>query len=152
MGKQLPIRIEVQSTSRVVALVGKRVVGTASAWFDSNENWVMMKAAVRSGYRRRGIATEMYSTMERVSGRQLKPAISLSDDAFEFWKLYRPEAVANDLRHQPELLGRKAQKEGRIGTIVSASGGIATIEFDDGDRTLGTLSCIRRDKLPQHLL
>lgn len=65
---------------------------------------------------------------------------------------YRPEAVANDRRHRPELLRRLAQKNGRTGKIISASGGVATMEFDDGDRELGTQSCILREDLPMYLL
>lgn len=94
----------------------------------------------------------MYRSIEATSGVQLNPAISLSDDAFEFWKAYRPQAVAHDLRHQPELIGRKAQKNGRIGRIIKACGGIATIEFDDGDNTIGVQSFIRRNDLALHLL
>ena len=150
--KRLAFTIEAPRICTAIAKVGTRIVGMATAWNDSKGDWVILRSEVRPRYRRRGIATAMYRTIEANSGRLLKPAISLSDDAFEFWKAYRSEAVANDLRHRPELLGRLAQKNGRTGKIISASGGVATMEFDDGDRELGTQSCILREDLPRYLL
>ncbi len=152
MAIQKSFVIEVPRPCTAVAKVGSRIVGMATAWYDSEDDWVILRSEVRPKYRRRGIASAMYRSIELTSGKQLKPAVSLSDDAFEFWKSYRPEEVANDLRHRPELLGRKAQKNGRIGTIIAASGGVATIEYDDGNKEIGTKSCIRQDDLPQHLL
>ena len=135
-----------------IAKVGSRIVGMATAWHDSNGNWVILNSEVRPKYRRRGIATAMYKTIEENSKRELKPAVSLSDDAFEFWKSYRPGAVALDLRHRTDLVGRKVQKNGRIAKIIQASGGVATIEFDDGNTEIGTRSCILRDNLDKHFL
>lgn len=150
--KRLAFTIEAPRICTAIAKVGTRIVGMATAWYDSKGDWVILRSEVRPRYRRRGIATAMYRTIEENSRRLLKPAISLSDDAFEFWKAYRPEAVANDLRHRPELLGRLAQKNGRTGKIIKASGGVATMEFDDGDQALGTQSCILREDLPRYLL
>lgn len=152
MSKRMDFTISVPRPCTAIAKVGSRVVGMATAWYQSDGKWVILQSEVRPRYRRRGIATAMYASIERNSGRLLVPAVSLSDDAFEFWKSYRPEAVANDLRHHPELLGRKAQKDGRLGKIIQASGGIATIEFDDGNRAIGTQSCIRREALALHLI
>lgn len=149
MGK--PFVIEAPRPSTAVAKVGKLVVGMATAWYDSNGDWVMLRSEVRPKYRRRGIATAMYKSIEATSGRILKPAVSLSDDAFGFWKTFRPEAVAKDLRHRPELIGREVNKGGRKGTIVAASGGVATVEYSDGKTELGTRTCIRRDNLPTYL-
>ena len=152
MGKRLDFTIEAPRKSTAIARVGSRIVGMATAWNDSDGRWVILRSEVRPKYRLLGIATAMYRSIEATSGVQLNPAISLSDDAFEFWKAYRPQAVAHDLRHQPELIGRKAQKNGRIGRIIKACGGIATIEFDDGDNTIGVQSFIRRNDLALHLL
>ena len=152
MSKQISFTIESPRHSVAVAKVGSRTVGMASAWFDSKGDWVILQSEVRPKYRRRGIACAMYKAIEAGSGRQLKPAVSLSDDAFAFWKSFRPESVAMDLRHQPELVGCPVQKNGRVGIITKASGAIATIEFDDGDSALGTLSYLRREDLAEHLL
>ncbi|MBY0465136.1 MAG: hypothetical protein K2W33_09345, partial [Burkholderiales bacterium] len=96
----------------------------------------MMEVVVSAPYRRRGVATAMYRAVEEQAGRQLKPAVSLSDDGFEFWKAYRPEAVAEDLRHRlDELIGRRGVKHGREGIITKASGGTATLTHPDGMHT-----------------
>lgn len=147
MAKRMDFKVTMRSSSSAVAQVGSLIVGSATAWFDSNDRWVILSSGVRPRYRRRGIATAMYKAIEAESGKQLTPAISLSDDGFEFWKTYRPEAVAQDLRHRPELIGRKAMKNGKVGKIVKASGGVATMEFDDG-----MTSCILRSDLDAHLL
>lgn len=146
------ITLEVRSNHTVVALAGRRIVGMAIPWHDCNGRWVIMKSEVRPAYRRRGIATAMYRAIEAASGKLLVPAHSLSDDAFRFWKAYRPEAVADDLRHHPEWIGCKVQKNGRTARIISVSGTIAVIEFDDGDNTVGSKSFLRAHELEQHLL
>ena len=152
MARRLDFTIETPRNCTAIAKVGKRIVGIATAWHDSDGRWVILQSEVRPKYRRRGIATAMYRSIEATSGKQLSPAISLSDDAFHFWNSYRPEAVANDLRHMPELIGRKVQKNGRPGRIIKAHGNIAVIEFDDRDNTIGSQSYIRRTDLPQHLI
>lgn len=132
------------------ARIGKKTVGRAYAWMDSRGEFVILGVGVSGPFRRRGVATAMYRALEQKSGRQLKPAISLSDAAFEFWKRYRPEAVADDLRHRPELIGRKAHKAGRIGTITKASGRVATLVFDDCPA--GTWSALHANDLEAALL
>lgn len=115
------------------AYVGKRRVGAICAWEDSRGEFVVMEVVVSAPYRRRGVATAMYRAVEEQAGRQLKPAVSLSDNGFEFWKAYRPEAVADDLRHRlDELIGRRGVKHGREGIITKASGGTATLTLPDG--------------------
>lgn len=133
-----PLQIELRPAwkGHFSAFAGKVQVGSISAWIDSRGEFVVMEVMVRPSYRRRGVATAMYRAVEEQAGMQLKPACSLSDDAFEFWKAYRPEAVAGDLRHRPELVGRRAQKNGRPGTITKASGGTAVLTYDDGMTTV----------------
>lgn len=144
-----PISIMVSSLNSVNAFAGKKLIGQATAWEDSNGNFVILKSAVRALYRRRGVATAMYQAIEQASSRELKPAVSLSDDAFEFWKSFRPSAVALDLRHRKdELIGRKVKKSDRMGTIIEASGGIARVAYDDATRgTPDSETYIRRDDL-----
>lgn len=127
-----PIEIRESGKNSVQAFAGKRLVGAANAWEDSNGDFVIMNTEVRQAYRRRGIATQMYKAIEERSGRALRPAVSLSDDAFEFWKSFRPEAVAGDLRHWPELVGQPAKKGDRLGLITKASGRSARLTGDDG--------------------
>lgn len=129
---RLPITIERRHKGSYVAKAGKRIVGSATAWEDSNGDFVIMETAVLPEYRRRGINTAMYRAIEQEAGRQLKPAISLSDDAFEFWKKFRPEAVALDLRHwKQQLIGAHViLPSGKSGVIISASGGGSMVKLD----------------------
>jgi hypothetical protein len=125
-----PVELVWNRKNSVSAMVGKKVVGMASAWRDSNDNFVILNVEVRDQYRRRGIATSMYQAIE-AAAEPLRPAVSLSDDGFEFWKSYRPAAVAKDLRHWKDLLiGARVMKEGHAGRITKASGGTATMAYD----------------------
>ena len=145
--------VESDGTRTAVAKVGSKTVGRATAWEDSRGKWVIMQSEVLPMYRRRGIAAKMYTQIEESSGRQLEPAVSLSDDAFGLWKSFRPESVAQDLRHRPELIGRKVSKDGRVGTITEASGGVASIQYADAAvGTPNSKTIIRRDALESSLL
>ena len=136
-----------------VARAGMRTVGRASAWHDSDNRFVILHSIVSKPFRRRGVARAMYETIERDTGKTLSPAISLSDDAFEFWKRFRPEAVALDLRHRPELVGCKVEKGGRFGAIISVSGSIAMVRYDGtADGEADSQTCVRRADLEKYLL
>lgn len=126
------VRIESPHKGFFNAYVGKKRVGALASWLDSKDDFVVMEVAVSAPFRRRGVATALYRAAEEQAGKQLIPAVSLSDDGFAFWKSYRPAAVANDLRHRPELIGRRAHKDGREGVITKASGGGATLTYPDG--------------------
>jgi hypothetical protein len=130
-----PVELVWNRKNSVSAMVGKKVVGMASAWMDSNDNFVILNVEVRSQYRRRGIATSMYQAIE-AAAQPLRPAISLSDDGFEFWKRYRPEAVAKDLRHW---------KEGHAGSVTKASGGVAIMTYDVPLPNGSTTFLLRKD-------
>lgn len=132
--------------STATAMVGSRLVGRAYAWEDSRGKFVIMNTEVREKYRRRGIARAMYEAIERETGKQLTPAVSLSDDAFEFWKSFRPEAVALDLRHwKDQLIGAPVVWKGLPGKIIKADGGTALMQYDEAQQN-GTQSVIlRRD-------
>lgn len=115
-----------------VARVGDVVVGRALPWVDGQGRFCMQNVAVSPLWRRRGVATALYQQVEADAGRALTPAISLSDEGFEFWKSFRPEAVATDLRHQrDELMGTKVMKKGRLATVVSVGSGTVTARYDD---------------------
>lgn len=145
--KRLPITIERRYKDSYVAKAGKRMVGSATAWEDSNGDFVIMETAVHPDYRRRGINTAMYRAIEQEAGRPLKPAISLSDDAFEFWKKFRPEAVALDLRHwKKQLLGAHVVlPSGKSGVIISASGGGSMVQLDQPTENGSQTFLPRRD-------
>lgn len=143
--KEFVIEMEGQNTA--VATVGKRTVGRANGWMDHRDKFVIMNSEVLKGYQRRGIASEMYKAIETSSGRLLTPAVSLSDDAFAFWKSFRPESVALDLRHwRDQLIGARVSKNGLSGKIIKASGGTATMEYDEAQPN-GTQSTIVRSQL-----
>lgn len=130
------------------AFVGKRRVGAIAAWMDSRDKFVVMDVYVSRPFRRRGVATAMYRAVEEQAGKQLTPAVSLSDDGFEFWKAYRPEAVALDLRHRKEeLTGRRGMKNGREGVLADPNGGTAKLVYPDG-----TYSVVLRAELDDVLL
>lgn len=139
--KHADVRVEKGPLGMYEAKVGNKVVGKAYPWEDSRGQYVMQNVRVSPNFRNRGVGRALYSEIERMTGRQLSPATSLSDDAFEFWKRYRPEAVAQDLRHRPELPGQRVMVRGKMGTISSASGRGATIDLDtvDGSRSTTTL-------------
>ena len=145
--------IEVSSRGETAtAKVGSRVVGKAHAWMDSRDKFVIMNTEVREKYRRRGIASAMYRAIEEASGRQLTPAVSLSDDAFELWKSFRPEAVAQDLRHwKDQIIGARVLYRGDSGRIVKADGGTAIMEFDQPKENGSTQRVILRQNLNEAL-
>jgi predicted GNAT family acetyltransferase len=147
--QRTPFTIETSSNGETAtAKVGSRVVGKAHAWEDSRGKFVIMNTEVRDQYRRRGIASAMYKAIEDATGRELTPAVSLSDDAFELWKSYRPEAVPKDLRHwKDQLIGARVDFRGDTGRIVKASGGAATMEFDQPKDSGATQRTILRDDL-----
>lgn len=128
-----PIRIErIVGSHSYAAFVGPTMIGKASAWMDSREVFSIMDVCIRADFRRRGVATALYREIEANSGKELKPALSLSDEAFEFWKSFRPEAVASDLRQRrAELIGQNVVDRNRPATIFSVSGGVATARYDD---------------------
>lgn len=152
MAKPMPFTIQQARRGSFQAYVGKRLVGAATAWKDSNDRFVIMESFVRPEYRRRGIATALYKAIEAEAGMELLPAHSLSDDAFEFWKTYRPEAVAHDLRHRrAELMGAKVAKDGRLATIENVSAGNVTIHYDDATQTTNSRATIFARGLEQAL-
>lgn len=122
-----------------VAYKGKRVVGKAAPWEDSLGNWTMQNVVVNKNYRRKGVGTALYSHIEKESGRHLKPAISLSDDAFHFWNKYRPEEVKDDLRHRKdELMGQHMVSHRGPGKVISVNSHSVTIEHEDGKQSFIT--------------
>lgn len=59
-----PVELVWNHRNSVSEMVGQKIVGMASAWTDSNDNFVMLRVAVRPPYRRHGIATLMYQAVE----------------------------------------------------------------------------------------
>ncbi len=142
--ERAPVTVEKEGIM-YVARAGKKVVGRAHPWEDSQGNWVMENIRVSPDFRGRGVGRAIYSEVEKQSGRELKPAISLSDDAFEFWKRYRPDAVKDDLRHRADLVGTSVVVKGRAGTIKTASGKVAIVKYDDENSTVA----VRGDKIDE---
>lgn len=112
-----------------------KIIGGAIWTHDVNHGKpAIHKVHVDPAYRKRGVATQLYKHIENHIGQQLHPAHSLSDDGFEFWKHYRPEAVKDDLRHHKDkLLGKSYthERHGK-GTIDGVSSRTATIKKPDG--------------------
>jgi hypothetical protein len=75
----------------------------------------------------------MYSHAESETGKQLVPSNSVSDDAFKFWNKYRPESVAQDMRHHQYLIGQPhTNSSGKTCKIVSLGAKSATVQYEDG--------------------
>lgn len=135
-----PFTYEKQGNSWI-ARSGKTVVGKASAWHDWDNKFVIQDVAVKSTHRRKGVATGLYNAIEQHEGKPLSPATSLSDDAFHFWKKFRPDAVAHDLRHHKEvLMGKEIEHNGKQGRIVSVGQNSATLQYHGEGGTQSTLS------------
>jgi len=144
--RRKPFTVEMVGRNTAEARVGARVVGRAHAWLDCRGVFVILSSGVSKSYRRRGIASAMYRAIEESSGQRLSPAISLSDDAFEFWKRYRPEAVSKDLRHWlDQLIGARVIEDGLPGRLIRASGGSATMEYDEPQPGGTQTIILRRD-------
>lgn len=123
VGAEPRIRVIRGAYGMYEAWIGRKVVGKAYPWTDSRDKFVMMNVRVSPNFRRQGVATALYSEIERQTGKTLEPAISLSDEGFEFWKSYRPSAVAHDLRHRvDELVGRAVMTRHGLGLIETVSG------------------------------
>ncbi len=151
--KPFAFEVEAMSPRFVQARVGKRVIGKASAWVDSLGRFTILNVAVREDYRKRGVARAMYARLEADAGQLLVPAISTSDLAFEFWKRYRPDAVADDLRHRrDELLGRKVRYKGCAATIVTVGSGNVTARYDEGTERFGMETCLSPARLAEALV
>lgn len=150
--KELPLTLSTELLGKghcyIDAYAGKRRVGSISAREDHRGEFAVRETIVAAKYRRRGVATAMYRAVEEQVGRLLKPATSLSDDAFEFWKSYRPEAVADDLRHRKdELNGRRGCKKGRIGILSDIRGFSARLDFPGGN-----FICVSADEIDDVIL
>lgn len=151
MSKPGPVKnllIEQIGKHHYKATVGRRHVGSAVAWRDWAGHFVILNVVVHPSWRRRGIATALYSRIEADAGAQLVPADSTSDDAFEFWKSYRPEAVQDDLRHRRlELLGSQVAKSGRHATITAVGSRVVTARYNDATERANSETCIHASRL-----
>lgn len=97
-----------KDTRQVTAHKGTKTIGATilhMASYNKNNNEVY-KTEVKPEFRKQGVATAMYQTLEKHFG-EIKPSNALSDDGFNFWKKYRPNAVKDSLRmHREHLLGK----------------------------------------------
>lgn len=135
------------------ATVGRRHVGSAVAWRDWAGHFVILNVVVHPCWRRRGIATALYSRIETDAGVQLAPTDSTSDEAFEFWKSYRPDAVRDDLRHRRlELLGSQVTKAGRQATITAVGSRVVTARYNDATERTNSETCIHASRLSEALV
>lgn len=87
-------------------------------------------------WRGRGAMTAIHHEIEKDLGRPLHPSNNLTDDGFEFWKKYRPEAVKHDLRnHRENLLGQEAESSFGKGKIVKVGTDGVIIHHTETDKT-----------------
>lgn len=95
--------------ANVIAKIGNKIVGKLILYrkqglHGKNE---IYKVAVDEPYKRSGIGTLMYKAAESEFG-EIAPSAALSDEAFEFWKKYRPEVFSkDDLRlYKDKIIGK----------------------------------------------
>jgi GNAT superfamily N-acetyltransferase len=122
-------------------------VGAAIHWNDiTHGKPSIYKSEVHPDYRKKGVATQLYKHIEKHIGKELHPATSLSDDAFHFWKKYRPEAVKDDLRHHKDkLMGKEIEHpvHGK-GKIESVGSGNATVRLPSGQNFIAGKEMLRK--------
>ena len=51
-----------------------------------DERWQVLHAEVSAGWRRQGLATMLYDSVEAILGTTLRPSGWLTEDAFQFWR------------------------------------------------------------------
>lgn len=88
-----PFNVEAVGDRKAVAKVGTLIVGSVTTYIDAQRDLVVLEAWVMPEYRRQGVATALYRTIEAAAGRLLKPDVSLSAEAIAFWRAYRPSAL-----------------------------------------------------------
>ena len=130
----LKLRIKEVRPGAYVAYHKNKKVGAAITWNDINHGkFSIYKSATHPDYQRMGIMRQLYQYIEQTTGKQLTPATALSDDGFEFWKRYRPEAVKDDLRNMKgELLGKTFEhpKYGKV-RIDGVGSGVVRVTLPD---------------------
>jgi GNAT superfamily N-acetyltransferase len=114
--------------------------------YGGDGNWQAHNVSVSKRYRRKGIARMMYDkATER--GMEMRPSNAQTDDAFQFWKGYKPEHLKGDLRMVRDKLhglpvSHPTYGDGKITGVGSRT---VTVRKDNGN----TYS-MSRDKLPQY--
>lgn len=98
----------------------------------------IFKTVTHPEYRKRGVMSHMYDHIEKDTGKRLVPSSALSDDGFEFWKRYRPEAVKDDLRmHKDKLLGKEVEGKSGKAIITKVGSGAVIAKYHNSETTTG---------------
>ncbi len=125
-------KIDISDGGMITARMGNKIVGKLIPDVGDRAGTVF-KVAVDAPFQRMGVARAMYRAAEEKYGAEFKPSKALTDEGFEFWKRFRPEAVANDLRmHRDDLIGASVTStSGRVGKIEQIGTVGAIAKFDD---------------------
>lgn len=104
--------------------------------------------AVHPDHQRKGLMSAMHDAAEREFG-PMKPDETLTDEGFDFWRGYRPDAVSNRLRfYRENLMGKPIQTSYGPGTVKSVGDRGMTAELDGRD---GTTAWARARNVPDML-
>ena len=70
-----------------------------------DERWQVLHAEVSPGWRRQGLATMLYDSIETILGTILRPSGWLTEDAYQFWRALGCEFLVyyRQVEHLPEL-------------------------------------------------
>lgn len=124
------------SPSKVVdAKLGKSLIGRLVV---SDANGIPPHAfgvAVEPPYRRQGIARAMYQLAEESLGKHLVPSSAQTDDGFNFWMKYRPDAIdPRDLRRfKDQLMGMRVPTPYGDGNVYSMGQRALMARLDNGN-------------------
>jgi GNAT superfamily N-acetyltransferase len=124
-------------------LIGRLVLNTFPEPEHQPNQRCVFKVCVEELYRRRGVGRLLYGKAEEyctIHGHEFVPSPKrvLSDDGFEFWKRYRPEAVRDDARHWAgQYLGKIVRLDDCDWKLTSIMGVLSKMGFM-GQRTDGT--------------
>lgn len=148
------IWIENDFTPAVIAKIKNKIVGKMILYRNQGSHGKneIFKVVVDEPYRRSGIATLMYKTAEEKFG-EIRPSHALSDEAFEFWKKYRPAVFSNDdMRlYQDKLIGKYLNHPtfGQV-QIESVASSVVIVKILKGEKA-GYTTAMKREEVVSQL-
>ena len=84
-----------------------------------NGKLTAFQMAVHPDHQRKGLMSAMHDAAEEAFGK-IEPDATLTDQGFDFWKGYRPDAVSDNLRfHRDRLMGQTVKTPYGPGTVQS---------------------------------
>jgi nicotinamide mononucleotide adenylyltransferase len=132
---------------------GKRIAA-AVTWNDlKHGKFSIYKSETHPDYRRMGVMRGLYDYIEKTTGKELHPSSTLSNDGYEFWAKYRPEAVKDDLRrYKDKLIGKEVTHPTYGKGIISKVGsGITIAKKENGNTFPVTVDYLKKLNLIEEI-